>query len=828
MMRGGPHLAPLPSETRAPPFNLEAERALLGAILINNSALDRAEGLDAAHFYDSLHGQIFESLQQMIGKGQAATPITLRPYFEQHANVGSLTVPQYLGTLAGEATTIFSVVDYARTIRELSTRRALIVIGEDMVNDCYDAAIGIPPEDLIEETESRLLALVQDGPSSEQELPMAQAIQNALKRANDAHKKGGGLRGLSTGLADLDAKLGGLAPSDLIIIGGRPGSGKAQPLDAKVLLSDGTWKQMGDIRFGDSVASPDGALSRVSGVFPQGERQVYRITFSDGRSTECCDEHLWTIYYRDWDKPRTVPTSEVRRLLSRQRYQRRLWVDSVSGHFGHHEALPIDPWALGALIGDGQFSRLSFTNVSTHVLDKMRHAVGQDFELRQNSRDSISYTICVSGPTKRGGNRREHLNPIREHLRSLGLWGLKSHQKFIPPVYKTACRSARLELIRGLMDTDGWAESKGTPYFGSTSLQLATDFADLIRSIGGLVAMDIKYPHYTYKGVKKAGRPFYRCSISYAGDDPLVTEPRKAGRIRPVSQGGWRKRCTIAAIEPSRVTQTQCIRVTHPDQLYVTDNFIVTHNTSLATNIAEAVALKYINKGRLEGGFVHFFSQEMSAEQLASRVISHHARVPSDLIGRGAITDQQFRDMMDAAVNLGDMPIMVDQSGGLSIAQLSARARRIKRKHNTGLIVVDYLQLMYGSSKENRTQDLTRITNGLKALAKELMVPIIALSQLSRAVEQREEKRPTLSDLRESGSIEQDADIVMFVYREEYYALLKKPNDGDMAKLMEWQTAYDKVKGKAEVIIGKHRHGPTGQVNLAFISELTSFANLAR
>jgi replicative DNA helicase len=480
MMRGGPNVVTPnwgpASDLRSPPLSIEAEQGLLGAILLNNSALDRAEGLEGHHFYDALHGEIFEALQGTIGAGRAATPITLRTYFEQHAPVGELTVPQYLGTLAGKATTIINVPDYAQTIRDLHTRRSLILIGEDMVNGAYEAAVGVAPSVLVEETESRLLALVQDGPTNEQELSMAQAIDAALKRANEALKHKHKLRGLSCGLSDLDKTLGGLAPSDLIIIGGRPGSGK----------------------------------------------------------------------------------------------------------------------------------------------------------------------------------------------------------------------------------------------------------------------------------------------------------------------------------------------------------------TSLATNVAESVALERMSSpGQRGGAFVHFFSQEMSAEQLATRVISHQAGVASSQIGRGNISDTQFRALMDAQQRLGDMPIMVDQSGGLTIGQLAARARRVKRKHGTGLIIIDYLQLMHGSSKENRTQDLTRITNGLKALAKELMVPIIALSQLSRGVEQREEKRPTLSDLRESGSIEQDADIVLFVYREEYYFLLKNPEPDEPAKISEWQTEYDKVKGKAEVLVSKHRHGPTGVVNLAFNKELTSFANLA-
>jgi replicative DNA helicase len=259
--------------------------------------------------------------------------------------------------------------------------------------------------------------------------------------------------------------------------------------------------------------------------------------------------------------------------------------------------------------------------------------------------------------------------------------------------------------------------------------------------------------------------------------------------------------------------------------------------TALVTNIAFHVAKAWKgdvtpdgHRKTVDGGIVGFFSLEMSSEQLATRILAEQAQTSSSDIRRGNIHESQFAKLVDTSNLMAQMPLYIDDTGGISVAQLAARARRLKRQKGLDLLVVDYLQLLSGSSKassQNRVQELTEITTTLKALAKELEVPIIALSQLSRQVENRDDKHPQLADLRESGSIEQDADVVMFVYREEYYLKNKEPKEGSPEHLT-WQGEMDKVHGKAEVIIGKQRHGPTGTVQLSFEAQFTRFGNLAR
>ncbi len=245
---------------------------------------------------------------------------------------------------------------------------------------------------------------------------------------------------------------------------------------------------------------------------------------------------------------------------------------------------------------------------------------------------------------------------------------------------------------------------------------------------------------------------------------------------------------------------------------------------NFAFNACKALAKKA--KGDEKPASVGFFSLEMSAEQLASRLLSMMARVDSTCLRSGKVNEEHYNDLRKAASELAQMPFFIDDTPALSIAAVRARARKLKRKHNLGIIFVDYLQLLRGSAKsDNRVLEISEITQGLKAIAKELNIPVIALSQLSRAVEQREDKKPMLSDLRESGSIEQDADLVMFLYREEYYLKRKEPKPGD-PKYSEWQQELDKVHNVAEILVAKHRNGSVGNVQLHYVDKFSSISNL--
>jgi len=303
-----------------------------------------------------------------------------------------------------------------------------------------------------------------------------------------------------------------------------------------------------------------------------------------------------------------------------------------------------------------------------------------------------------------------------------------------------------------------------------------------------------------------------------------------------VANAAYQREGGLAGVSTGLIDMDKKLGGLHRSDLLILAGRPSMGKTSLATNIAFNIARAYKKgittsgeEGAVDGGVVGFFSLEMSAEQLASRILSEVAEIPSNQIRRGDFTESEFRRIVDAAKELEAAPLFIDDTPALPISQLAARARRLKRTHGLDALFVDYLQLVRGTGRsENRVNEISEITMGLKAIAKELDIPVVALSQLSRQVENREDKRPQLSDLRESGSIEQDADVVMFVFREEYYKEREKPGDHELDKMGQWQEEMERLHGKAEVVIGKQRHGPIGTVELSFEGQFTRFGNLVK
>ena len=301
-----------------------------------------------------------------------------------------------------------------------------------------------------------------------------------------------------------------------------------------------------------------------------------------------------------------------------------------------------------------------------------------------------------------------------------------------------------------------------------------------------------------------------------------------------VTNAAYQREGGLAGISTDLTDMDKMLGGLHKSDLLILAGRPSMGKTSLATNIAFNVAKAYKrgtmqdgSEGAVDGGVVGFFSLEMSAEQLAGRILAEASEISSHKIRQGDMTEAEFRKFVEAAKSLEACPLYIDDTAAIPIAQLAARARRLKRTHGLDLLIVDYLQLVRGTS-DNRVQEIGEISMGLKAIAKELNIPVIALSQLSRQVESREDKRPQLSDLRESGSIEQDADVVMFVYRGEYYKEREKPDDANLEAMANWQEEMSRLHGKAEVIIGKQRHGPIGTVELSFEAQFTRFGNLVK
>ena len=360
---------------------------------------------------------------------------------------------------------------------------------------------------------------------------------------------------------------------------------------------------------------------------------------------------------------------------------------------------------------------------------------------------------------------------------------------------------------------------------------------DLIR-IGGDIIKDAPDPEtQALDKIEQAEQSLYNLAETGAPSSGFVSfSAALAGAVEMAGEA-YQRDGKLAGLATALDDLDQKLGGLHPSDLLILAGRPSMGKTALATNIAFNIARNYTweptPEGRKtrSGGVVAFYSLEMSAEQLAMRILADASGVSSDKLRKGEIDATDFGRIRDAAVEIGESPLYIDATGGLSISKLAARARRLKRMENgLDLIIVDYLQLVTtgdSNSQKNRVQEVSEITGGLKALAKELSVPIIALSQLSRQVEAREDKRPQLSDLRESGSIEQDADCVMFVYRESYYLGRAEPREGSEEHL-KWQQDMDQLQHVAEVIIGKQRHGPIGTVRLSFDADTTRFGNLAR
>jgi len=788
------------------PQNPDAERAVLGSILTNANAFYRVVGIiNTEDFFKDAHRTIFATIRHLAEESREIDTLTVKEELARNGLLEQVGGHAYVSALMDGVPDTANVERYAKIIKEKSTLRRLIVMG----NSVMRAALDVPsePAEVLNIAEKTLYEIAE-GSIEKGFVGLDRITRHNMTAIEQMNSSGKLLTGIPTGYDRFNEFTSGFQPQDLVIIAARPSMGKAQPLDAKILTRRG-FVCMGSLRIGDELASIDGAPSQVVGIFPQGERQLYRVELSDGRSAECCSEHLWRVSFRLWSEPRVLSTERLMEMLQKVRYRRRLYIETFSGEFGDDSDLPIDPWLLGMLLGDGTThgSSVGFSTSSPEILAHVKRAAGDGYEITQSGR--YDYRIIQAGPKTRGRGYRT-ANPLKQALESLGMWGAHAHEKFIPKRYLTASRDTRKQLLRGLIDTDGWVEKWGSIRFATCSERLARDLVELVRSIGGTASCLNKASFHTYRGERRDGRPSFVCNIQLPEGVDLELIDAKQQRI--VSRKRIR-RLNIRSITSTRFSQTQCIAVSHPSQLYITNDYTVTHNTSFMMNIAESIALPGKDGGPRNGGprlfSVGVFSLEMSKEQIGLRILSSESGVPNHLVRAGMLSERNWRDLAEASGRLAKAKIFIDDTPGIDPMEMRAKARRLKMEVGLDMVMVDYLQLMSIKGKiESRQQEISQISRSLKAIAKELNVPLISLSQLSRRPEQRTgDHRPQLSDLRESGSIEQDADLVAFIYRDEVY------------------NKDTEEKGIAEIIIAKQRNGPIGDFKLVFRNDITKFFN---
>ncbi len=621
-----------------------------------------------------------------------------------------------------------------------------------------------------------------------------QTVADVLARAGQAPEGS-----LPTGFQDLDGMLrGGLRPGSLYVLAARPAMGKAQPLDALVLTPSG-FVPMGSLSVGDEVMSPTGESQRISAITPQGVKECFVVRMSDGATTRCSADHLWFTRTRNEHRTGSTgsvkTTAEIKETLhiekgTRQNHTLPL---TVPLEFTPRGERPLDPYLLGLLLGDGCLTKgtTSFCKPEPDLWRRLKEALPEG--------DATSPIRC--GVRIRREHRSNSSSETMRILRELGLAGCSSLEKFIPDPYLYAPVDQRRELLAGLLDTDGCVVVPGgrSIEFTSSSERLFDGVAFLIRSLGGIASTaEPRIPTYTARdGHKLEGAPSWRMVLWFPdGTVPVTSEKHLARWTGGESFYGRR----IESIEPAEPCEMQCIAVTGPSRLYVTDDFIITHNSALGHQIGANIAD--------QGVPVALFSMEMTGEELIEREIAGKSQ--------RSVDSWRGRDAQSRAVGAGgfvaDRCLTLIDKSGLDLPGLLSRIRRVVRRDGVSLVIVDYIQLIGGSARwsksDNKSSEVGEISSALKVCAQDLRIPIIALSQLNREVEKRPGKRPQLSDLRDSGSIEQDANVVIFLHRPEYYLGDQCPEDR---------------RGVCEVIIGKNRSGATGAIDLYFDGPTTSF-----
>lgn len=435
-----------------------------------------------------------------------------------------------------------------------------------------------------------------------------------------------------------------LAGIDYISIQPRQ-TGKAQPLDSLIKTPTG-WTHMGDIRVGDTVSIPDGSTAKVKGVYPQGLKNIYRITFEDGRSTECCEEHLWTVYNRYWSPEstrwRTVQLKDIRdRIQLRPNTEAGLFIPLSKPELDNDIDLPIDPYVIGALLGDGGLSTgvANFTNPEQFIIDELERRLPKHVELIHS--DRITYRL-IDRTAQPGGR-----SPFLSTLRELGMLGSYSYNKTIPECYLNASSRQKLLLLQGLMDTDGSVDKTSSCTYCTTSKTLASQVQSLVWSLGGICKLKLRYTFYTYKGERKKGRLSYTLRIRMDNPKSLFRLPRKRDCVTDNYKSAGKLKLGIQSVQYMGKKLAQCIEVDHPDHLYITDDFIVTHNTIAAIGITTWVI--YIKGRQLQ--FAMFTKDNKLLQENVARLKAMRDGLPNYLIQHQVADTDNKEGIVYAALN---------------------------------------------------------------------------------------------------------------------------------------------------------------------------------
>jgi replicative DNA helicase len=854
------------------PHSADSERAILGAIILDNALVNQAiELLKPDDFYIRAHQFVFRAMISLSERGAEINPILLGEELRREGVVEQVGGIAFVSELTYGLPHFNNVTAYAKVVRGKSLLRQLVRVSNKITSEALEEED--EAELILDHAEQMIFALA-DERTRQGFAHVKPVADQLLEKVQEMAGRSAMLTGLTTGFTELDTMTSGLQPSDLIIVAARPSMGKCLAFDSEILLTDGSVSTIEEIhRTRSAELLTLGCDFRLKATSPtayvdDGIKPVYRVTTRLGRVVETTLSHPF-LTLDGWQQ------------LSRLKVGDKVAVPRVLDVFGRGEMRECEVKLLAYLLGDGCLTGASpvFTVGKTALRKDFEDAVAEfgGVETRQANSKDRTFALRIRRVKESSGRT----NPVTSWLKDLGVYGCDSHAKFVPaPIFRL--RRALLALfLNRLFATDGWAclLRSGQPQLGyaSVSRTLARQIQHLLLRFG--VIASLKERSVKYRGGRRTawqlditdlrsiqtfieeigihGKEEALEAVSGAlvnrrhqtnrdlipvgvwnqlaaqkGANSWGSLARQAGlkghtnihvgrralsRTRllalatALDSEGLRRLATsdvywdeVVSIEA--VGSKQVYDLTIPDTHNFVANDICVHNTSLCLTLAQNAAVQ-------AGAVVGIFSLEMSKESLVMRMLCSEGRVDAHRFRSGFLSRDEWARLAGALGTLAETKIFIDDTPGISVLEMRAKARRLAAEQKRlDLIVVDYLQLMSGSSRrtESRQQEVSQISRELKGLAKELNVPLVALSQLSRAPESRTDHRPQLADLRESGAIEQDADVVAFIYREEQYS------------------RTEENAGLAELIIAKQRNGPTGMVKLAFLKEFTRFENMWR
>ncbi|SDB89119.1 replicative DNA helicase [Sanguibacter gelidistatuariae] len=844
-----------PSFDRTPPQDIAAEQSVLGGMLISKDAIaDVIEQIKGTDFYRPSHEAVYDVIIDLYGRGEPADAITVVAELTKRGEMSRIGGAPYIHELISMVPTAANAGYYARIVRERAVLRRLVQAGTRIVQLGY-ATDGGDVDDLVNNAQAEVYAVTETRTSEDYHV-LGDVIGGAVDEIEAAGHRGEGMVGVPTGFADLDRLTNGLHPGQMIVLAARPAIGKALALDTKLATPTG-WTTMAEVAVGDELMAADGTPTRVvAATDVMTERPCYQVTFDDGSVIVADAQHEWATSDRAARRKSgtspTVRTTEEIAVTARcaTADQRANHSVAIAAALDLREAdLPLHPYALGVWLGDGHSASARFTSADPEIPMRIEGLglVAQErqsvegaaklYSLQLLPSEPIAERSCVvcgvafvphttqvktcgrscggksskvsapmpaptcpdCGRPSTGLRRCQDCHDARGSvagiLRTLGVMD----NKHIPASYLRASEAQRRELLAGLLDTDGTVNPTGSPQFAVTSRQLALDARELVHSLGYRTG----WSERRVTGRSEASSTCF--TITFTTDDEVFALDRKklVHKERRHRSTPRLKNRFITDVRRVDSVPVRCVEIAHPTHLYLAgEAMIPTHNSTLGIDIARNASIKH-------GMASVVFSLEMSRNEITMRLLSAEARIHLQKMRNGSMGEEDWQKLAGTMGRISEAPLFIDDSPNMSLMEIRAKCRRLKQKHDLKLVVIDYLQLMTsGKRVESRQQEVSEFSRALKLLAKELEVPLIAISQLNRGAEQRTDKRPAMSDLRESGSIEQDADIVILLHRED---------------------AYEKESpraGEADLIVAKHRNGPTDTITVAFQGHYSRFVDM--